>query len=246
MSELVSVITATTGNQYLSECIESVANQTYDNIQHLIFVDGEERHNDALAQIGKYKHKNLEVILLPYPVGDNRFNGHRMYAAGSYLCKGEWMMWLDDDNTIDPEHIESQYKNVTEKPNFWGYSLRKIIDKKGDYVAHDDCESLGQWPTILHPNDYFVDVNCYFLPRNIAIQMSPIWYRQFRTPGQMEIDRAMYMFLSNNFKDFDSTYEYTVNYRTGNTERSVKSEFFLRGNQAMLQQRNGELPWKKK
>lgn len=246
MSELVSVITATTGSKYLTETLKSVAEQTYDNIQHLIFVDGTERVPDAMQQLKEFERPGLDVIILPYPTGTNRFNGHRMYASGSYLCKGDWMMWLDDDNTIDPTHIESQYKNVTERPNFWSYSMRKIIDKDGKYVAHDDCESLGQWSTIIHPNDYFVDVNCYFLPRNIAIQMSPVWYRQFRTPGQLEIDRAMYMFVSNNFKDFDSTYEYTVNYRTGNTERSVQSEFFLRGNEAMLQRLDGKLPWKKK
>jgi hypothetical protein len=35
-----------------------------------------------------------------------------------------------------------------------------------------------------------------------------------------------------------------VKYRVGNTGLSVQGEFFLRGNQAMLQLHNNKLPWK--
>ena len=38
---LVTIITATTGAETLKKTIESVQNQTYQNIQHLIVVDGE-------------------------------------------------------------------------------------------------------------------------------------------------------------------------------------------------------------
>jgi glycosyltransferase involved in cell wall biosynthesis len=36
----VSVITATTGGVRLADCIESVRNQTYKNIEHYVIVDG--------------------------------------------------------------------------------------------------------------------------------------------------------------------------------------------------------------
>ena len=37
---LVTIITATTGNELVRQNIDSVLNQTYDNIQHLVVVDG--------------------------------------------------------------------------------------------------------------------------------------------------------------------------------------------------------------
>ena len=37
----VTIITATTGSDYLKKNLESVAKQTYKNIQHLVVVDGE-------------------------------------------------------------------------------------------------------------------------------------------------------------------------------------------------------------
>ncbi len=246
----VSIITATTGNPFLAECIESVRRQSYANIQHLVVVDGRER-NLAAADIfratdfGRSPDRE-HLVVLPYPTGIDRYNGHRIYGAATFIAEGDFHIWLDDDNTIEPNHVESLVRLVTEKKLQWAYSLRKIIDGDGSVICLDDCESLGRWASILHPQDFFVDVNCYFVAKQIAIGICPIWYRKFREPGQMEVDRAIANALmhANHRLAFDCTRAYTVNYRVGNTQRSVRSEFFLNGNRAMLERHNGTLPWK--
>lgn len=245
MSELVTVITATTGGEFLEDNLRSVAEQTHPNVQHLLFIDGEEHMPKCHKMIQKYKRDGLDIVVLPYSTGKDRFNGHRIYGMGTLAAKGEWMMFLDDDCFIDPTHIESNYKNVTEKPNFWSYSLRNIVDANGEFICRDDCESLGQWPSVLNKNDYFIDVNCYFLPRQYAIQILPIWYRKAREPGVIEVDRAMCMFLRQHFKDFDCTYEYSVNYRAGTSATSVQADFFKWGNDKMSQMLDNKLPWSK-
>lgn len=245
MSELVTVITATTGNEFLEDNLKSVADQTYPNVQHLVFIDGEENMPKCHRMIQKYKRDGLDIVVLPYATGKDRFNGHRIYGMGTFAARGEWIMFLDDDCFIDAEHVETNYKNVTERPNFWSYSFRNIVDADGKFICRDDCESLGQWPSVLHPEDYFIDVNCYFLPRQYAVQLLPIWYRKAREPGVMEVDRAMCMFLRHNFKDFDSTYKYTVNYRAGTSATSVQKEFFIQGNEKMARSFDNNLPWRK-
>ena len=253
----VSVITPTTGNPYLSECIASVRAQTYKNIEHIVVVDGQERWGatqgilfDVEFPQGAERgaNSNEHVCVLPYPTGINRYNGHRVYGAATYFADGDYHLWLDDDNMLEPNHIESLVKLVQEKNLDWAYSFRKIIDKDGKVLCLDDCESLGMWASILHPQDFFVDVNCYFVKKSVAVGLSPVWYRKFREPGQMEIDRAIahtLMSRENNLK-FDCTRDHTVKYRVGNTGLSVQAEFFLQGNERMLERHNGILPWKKK
>lgn len=245
----VSVITPTTGNPYLAECIESVRAQTYSNVEHIVVVDGRERWdkaNEILLAAEFPNGVNEHVCVLPYPTGTNRYNGHRVYGAATYFADGDYHLWLDDDNMLEPNHIESLVKLVQEKNLDWAYSFRKIIDKDGNVLCLDDCESLGMWASILHPQDFFVDVNCYFIKKQHAVSITPVWYRKFREPGQMEIDRAIAAVLMhpNNKLKFDCTRDYTVRYRVGNTGLSVQAEFFLRGNEAMLQRHNGVLPWK--
>jgi hypothetical protein len=245
----VSVITPTTGNSYLAECIESVRAQTYNNIEHIVVVDGKERWEKAeeILRASEFPRQSKEYLcVLPYATGTNRYNGHRVYGAATYFADGDYHIWLDDDNMLSPNHVESLVKLVTEKKLDWAFSFRKIIDKDSNLICFDDCESLGLWASILHPQDFFIDVNCYFVKKEVAVGMSPVWYRKFREPGQMEIDRAIASVLmakQNNLK-FDCTRDYTVKYRVGNTGLSVQADFFLQGNQKMLEKHNGVLPWK--
>jgi len=245
----VSIITPTTGNSYLAECIESVRAQTYENIEHIIVVDGKERWEkaDEILKASEYPRQSKECLcVLPYATGTNRYNGHRVYGAATYFADGDFHLWLDDDNMLSPNHVESLVKLVKEKNLDWAYSFRKIIDKDSRILCQDDCESLGMWASILHPQDFFVDVNCYFVKKEVAVQMSPVWYRKFREPGQMEIDRAIAAVLMhpNNKLKFDCTRDYTVKYRVGNTQLSVQADFFIQGNKKMLERHNGKLPWK--
>ena len=238
---LVTIITATTGTEYLEDNIRSVLNQTYDNIQHLVVIDGKHAHaNDILSN---YDNKKIDVIELPYATGIEQYNGHRIYGGCTYFAKGDYIMFLDEDNWLEPNHVESLVNVV--KDNTWAFSLRKITDMDGNYICNDDCESLGKWQSVI--NDYFVDVNCFFLPRHLALQFSPGWYRRARHPQeQPEVDRLLSQWLTANKFTCNTNGDYTVNYRAGNRADSVQAKFFIEGNELMKQKYNGEFPWCKK
>lgn len=249
MSKLVSVITATVGNPILKKNIESIRNQTYDNIQHILVIDGPDKADTCFDILMESKFPSSDpmketVIQLPYSIGKDRWNGHRIYGSTSYVAEGDYFIYLDEDNYLDPTHIENCIKTI-EQGNDWAYSFRKIVNREGDVLCNDDCESLGKWASVLHPQDFFVDVNCYFMPKLLAVQITPVWYRKFREPGQMEIDRAICHVLRQIAPKFDSTYDYTVNYTVGNSSLSVTADFFEQGNAEMLRRYNNNLPWRK-
>jgi glycosyltransferase involved in cell wall biosynthesis len=239
MKPLVTIVTATTCTDYLKQNLNSVINQTYDNIQHLIVVDGQHHFDKLNYDIAS------DVIVLPYATGTEQFNGHRIYGAATYLAKGDFIMYLDEDNWIEPNHVESLVNILKDNPNAFACSLRKIIDMDGNFICNDDCESLGNWQSVI--NDYFVDVNCFFFPKKLALQLTPIWYRRARHPeDQPEVDRALTFVLKQNKIQCLVSGEYTVNYRAGNRADSVQTQFFLNGNKIMHEKYNGELPWRKK
>jgi glycosyltransferase involved in cell wall biosynthesis len=235
---LVTIITPTIGTKHLEQCVDSVANQTYKNIQHLIVVDGKEHRKKAEQQI----HSDADVLVLPYNTGHDQYNGHRIYGASTFLAKGAYYIFLDEDNWLEPNHVESLVNSIDN--NGWAYTLRKIVDTEGNYICNDDCESLGNWQSIL--NDYFVDVNCYMVRKDVALNFAPGWYRRARHPQeQPEVDRLLSGWLrQNNFKA-NCTGDYTVNYRVASRADSVTGEFFLKGNEYMKQRLNGEFPWRK-
>jgi glycosyltransferase involved in cell wall biosynthesis len=238
----VAVITPTIGTDYLEKNLESVFNQTYKNLEHIVVCDGPQYAYNVESVTKKFK---INPMILPENTGAGGYNGHRIYAAMPYLINADYFIFLDEDNWIDENHVESLVKTV--EKNNWAFSLRKIVDKENNYICNDDCESLGLWNSCLSESEYFVDVNCYFLPKKIAIQTAPIWYRRNRHPEeQPEVDRLLIQVLRQNKFKYQTTGEYTVNYRAGNRDtHSVQSDFFVRGNEMMRQKYNGVFPWRK-
>ena len=243
----VTVITASVGNPLLAKCIRSVENQTYENVQHLIVADGHgaaQKVRTIFGNFDKVPKYDWNVLNMPYSIGKDRWNGHRIYAAGAFQAEGEFIIYLDDDNYLDPTHIEDCLR-VIEAGNDWAFSFRKIMDAQGNFLCHDNCESLGKWASVMDPRDFFIDVNCYFLPTTLAIHLGPAWYRKFREPGKPEVDRVLAHTLMNNGLKYDTTYKYSVGYTVGNTPNSVQIGFFEKGNAEMLRRFDGVLPWTK-
>ena len=239
----VSVITATTGNPKLQRAIESVQAQTYPRVEHVIVIDGPSGAESFRRMLPSNASHKIQVIPLPFNTGAGGYNGHRIYAAGTYLANGRYISFLDEDNWFEPHHIESLMRLIESKGLEWAYALRNIVDADGHFVTQDNCESLGAWPVWNAPDTHLVDLNCYLVRRDIAIGASPAFYRRAR--DQEDIDFHLCRFLLGAARRVDTNGDYTVNYTVGNTARSVKSDFFIVGNQAMATRYRGAFPWLK-
>ncbi len=238
-SPLVTVVTATTGDARVLRAIESVAAQNHRPIQHLVVIDNPDAPTAIKAAIRRY---NVDVIELPYATGKDRFNGHRIYGASTFLGNGDFFCFLDEDNWFDADHVASLV-DVVNRGSSWAFSLRKIVDREGHFICNDDCESLGKWPSVLDENDYHVDTSCYFLPRIIAVHSSWVWFRKAREPNAISADRTLASLLRSAEPNYDTSSHYSLNYTVGNTPRSVRKEFFLDGNEQMIRRFHGNLPW---
>lgn len=223
----------------LAAALDGIAAQTWRNIQHLVVIDGGERVEQARSILAG---RRVDVIELPYSTGIDRYNGHRIYGAASFLCKGDFVCFLDEDNWMDRDHIESLVA-VIGMGNEWAFSLRKIVDQDGSFVCFDNCESLGKWPTVLSPKDYLIDVGCFLLPRELAVMLAPIWHRKAREPGVVEVDRMLTRVLREKTRRYECNYRYSLNYRAASTSRSVKPAFFLDGNRKMAERYPQRFPW---
>jgi glycosyltransferase involved in cell wall biosynthesis len=236
----VAIITPTIGTKFLNKNLQSVANQTYKNLKHIVVADGPQ-YAPVVRDIAK-KYDHVTLMSLPENTGANGYNGHRIYGSLPFLIDADYFIFLDEDNYIDENHVESLVESV--QGYDWAFSLRKVIDKNNNFICNDDCESLGLWPTCLSDKEFFVDVNCYFISKRIAIQTAPIWYRRARHPQeQPEVDRLLIHVLRQNNLKYTTTGKYTLNYRVGNRTDSVQSEFFMRGNGLMREKYGSQFPW---
>jgi len=233
-----TVIIPSTGSPELRKAIDSVLNQTIET-QCYVVGDGEQFKGKVKTITDEKAGNNfLKVCYLPINVGANGFYGHRVYAAFTHLINTDYVLYLDQDNWFEPNHVESCIETIEKYNLDWSYSLRNVCDKDGNFLTQDNCESLGKWKTYHGVNH--IDTNCYCIKTNIAIKLASAWH------GGWGQDRVFLGAIAQHFPRFDCSKEYTVNYRTNGNPGSVTPEFFENGNKEMMKQYNGELPWRKK
>ncbi len=120
MKHLISiVIPVYNSEQYLSNCLESIINQTYKNLEIILVNDGSTDNSlDILKEYQKID-KRIKII--------NTENHGVSHARNTGIknTKGEYISFVDSDDTIEIDTIETLYND--------------LIDSKADLVQ---CNNL--------------------------------------------------------------------------------------------------------
>jgi glycosyltransferase involved in cell wall biosynthesis len=230
-----SVIIPSVGRASLRRCVESVLGQTDAHVQAYVACDGPGFRDAVEGVLSELDRLRLRLLVLPENVGASGYYGHRILAACSHLVNGDYVLFLDEDNWYEPEHVASLISHIEQCGLEWAFSLRRVRSAEGAFIARDDCESLGSW--MGWTGHHFVDTSAYCLRRGVAVAVASAWH------GGWGQDRVYYQALAKHFPRFGTTGLYSLNYCLGGNPGSVKAEFFLQGNGVMRQRYPTGWPW---
>jgi glycosyltransferase involved in cell wall biosynthesis len=225
----ILVITPTTGAPELADAMRSVQFQTYKNIEHLIVVDGTKFSSNVdrvYNNVEFITDEKIKRIDLPFNTGGGGFYGHRIMAGFGHLINHDYVIFLDQDNWFEKDHVETLINKIESSNLDWAYSLRQIFDKDKTFITVDNCESLGRWPAWVGPDVHLIDTSSYCFKTSFYRQVCHIW--DYGWGG----DRRFYTILKNHIKhdNYACTGKYTLNYRLGGNDGSVQASFFIDGN----------------
>lgn len=235
----ILVITPTTGSIELVDAIHSVRDQTIP-VDHLVVCDGNKFKEETKHIVNKIcEGSGAEACYLPYNTGGGGFYGHRIMAGFSHLVNHDYVLFLDQDNWFEPNHVETMVKEIERFNLDWCYSLRKIFDKNKNFICDDNCESLGRWPAWVNENAFLIDSSSYCFKTSFLKQVGYVWDHGWGA------DRRFYTILKDLFKhqNYTCTGNHTLCYRLGGNEGSVTAEFFFEGNEKTKQKYDGKYPW---
>jgi len=237
----VTVITPTIGSPKLKDAIESVTNQTY-KCKHLIVCDGPEYFDKVypLAVVGA-----IQFCVTPENTGKGSqgFYGHRIYAAYPHLVNSDYILFLDEDNWYEPNHVETLIEIIEKKNLDFSYSLRKIFDPEKKYLCDDNCESLGKWEIYMsrnspHGRQYLIDTSSFCFKREFIEKTCHYWHWGWGG------DRHFFYSVKDTAK-YDTNGKHTLCYRLDGNPNSVDERFFNTGNKIQNDYYQGKFPWQK-
>jgi len=176
-SSLISVIIPIYNvESYIRECIDSVINQTYKNLEIILVNDGSSDNSPQICDDYSKKDSRIIVIHKKYNSGPSDTRN-----AGLKISKGEYIYFLDSDDYIVKDAIESllseaQYYSAdivffdariignTNNPN---YPPNTYL-RKGLYS--NPLKGLYMLEKLLENSDYRPSVPLLFIRRNILIE----------------------------------------------------------------------------
>ena len=102
--ELISVIVpAYNAEGYIENCVDSILSQVYDNIEVIIIDDGS---TDNTREVCKKYDNDKRVTLITTENG----GPGKARNKGIDTAKGEWILFVDSDDTIDKEMCSCLYR----------------------------------------------------------------------------------------------------------------------------------------
>ena len=118
--------------QYLSQCLDSVINQTYKNIQIILVDDGSTDSSGRICD--EYADKDSRIIVI------HKENGGLVSArkAGLRKATGEYVVYVDGDDWIELNAIE--------------HMVGTIERTKADIVLYDHYENTGESQIVVTNN----------------------------------------------------------------------------------------------
>ncbi|NQU35628.1 MAG: glycosyltransferase [Bacteroidetes bacterium] len=130
ISQLVSVIIPSYNyGSYIGKAIESVLNQTYDNIELIIIDDAST--DDTLEIISDEKYQGIKKI-----IHQNNKGNVSTFNEGYRVCSGKYVVLLSSDDEYNPTFIEATMRMFQNNSDLGVvYTEGEIIDNYGNIVG---------------------------------------------------------------------------------------------------------------
>lgn len=173
MNPLVSVIMpAYNGEKYIKKSIESILDQTYDNLEFIIIED--KSTDNTLKIIQEYKDSRIALYL-------NSENRGIAYSTNLGISKssGKYIALLDDDDIALQKRLEWQVAFLEEREDIDILGGRSaLIDKDGKFIRYDKEPIYN--PKYIKANLLFYNkkfANCTAMIRKIFIENHNLQYQ---------------------------------------------------------------------
>lgn len=161
MDALISIIVPVFDSEaYVAECLHSILQQTYKNLEILLIDDGSTDNSGKICD--KYASEDSRIKVV------HKGNGGVSSARnlGLQMAQGEYISFIDSDDFVDKEYISAMFKKIRDNNSDISFcKFSKLVDDKKVEIE----EPIPEYINVNIKDESFVDFFCRFfcLKQNI-------------------------------------------------------------------------------
>jgi glycosyltransferase involved in cell wall biosynthesis len=142
--------------------INSALKQEYDDFEVLVIDDGST--DDTREVVSSIRHPKL---FYHYKQNEERGVARNF---GAKQATGEYVVFLDSDDLIHPNHLSEAAKLIHDHPNApWLYLRSRIVNQAGTVLGYSDSPQKKLMPKLLYGNCLLIQG--LFIQRAIALSL---------------------------------------------------------------------------
>lgn len=210
--------------KYLVQCLDSVLNQTYNNIEVICVDDGSSDQSPELLHQYQKKHPNLYVYLQEYNQGQGAARN-----VGLQRSLGDFILFVDSDDFIEIDTVSYLVKKIQETNVDFIRFNAKSFSSEGQLVK-ENSYSFSQYLTEdkIYSKQEFKNVYLSFMPSPVLYMFKRELFidNNIAFPTDIihedEVFTAMIFLYASNCL-YVNKFFYNRRYRTGST-MTEKSE----------------------
>lgn len=220
MKDLITVIIPVyNAEKYIAECLESLINQTYKNLEIIAIDDGSKDNSGAICDQYKEKDSRIKVI--------HKENEGVSLArnAGLEIAKGEYIAFVDGDDYLEKEYLEKLLKALQEKQvDLVLCGFNRVYD------SHTEKVTKGQ-SLVMNKEEFLTDI--LNVQGGAGIVHSKLWKKEtiqdIKFNREIKIGEDSYFCIqatknvNNVYVLDDALYNYRFN--NGSAVRKYKKDF---------------------
>lgn len=109
--------------KYLKNCLESVVNQTYKNFEVITVIDKCDDGSEKIADDYINKYNWIKIY-------EEHTGLSKARNLGIKKAKGDYLVFLDGDDYLEKDFLETISNSLNEKPDVLRFQIRDIMDKE--------------------------------------------------------------------------------------------------------------------
>ncbi len=151
--------------QYLNQCVQSIVDQTYKNLEIILVDDGSPDNCPAMCDAWAEKDQRIKVI--------HKDNGGLSDArnAGMNIANGEYIAFVDSDDYIRSDMLELLYSSII--------TNNSDISACGIEMVYDDGRMPH--PMTLADNITLDNISAMNAIVDETFLKQPVWYKLYKT-----------------------------------------------------------------
>jgi glycosyltransferase involved in cell wall biosynthesis len=164
------IIPVYNGEKHICRCVDSVLNQTFQDLEILLLDDGSSDNSSSLLSSYAKQHPGRVKVFFHDNMGAAKTRN-----KGMKLANAEYIMFLDQDDFVDRDYCETYYKRIAEgncdvvmggyrRPDFAGKIVKKMTPKDRPFYKY---MVLAAWAKI-HRTKFLIDNNLIFYDNAIG------------------------------------------------------------------------------